>query len=174
MPELQEVVLLPPEEKGKEEPAENPFGLKMSSDWTKMTQGVTITTVAGGIVGAFACGVVPKVLKWNTGVKDVIASLATTLAGGLILGKVHKQAAYGFVMGGGIVTAIKAIRLVMTAKPFGTELKLMGDGVGDNLIYGEDDYDEFFGADEDIFTEQELFGIGEDPIVPTAGFDDLW
>lgn len=168
MPELQEVTLLPAEEKS-EEPVENPFGLKMSSNWTKMTQGVTVSTIAGGVVGAFACGVVPKVLKWNTGVKDVVASGVTTLAGGLILGKVHKPAAYGFVMGGGIVTAIKAIRLVMSTKP---ELKLLGDGgVGDNLIYG-DDYEEFFGADEDIFTEQELFG--EDPIVPTAGFDDLW
>jgi hypothetical protein len=166
--ELQEVVLV--DNKSDAEPKQNPaFGMVSETKWKEMTQGVSVPALAGGLVGAFACGVVPKMVKWDKGWKDVAVSLATTLVGGLVLGKMNKTAAHGWVIGGGIVTSIKVLRMALGPKP---QLQILGNGLGvDDLIYdvGADEYDEFFGAD--VLTEEELFGLGEDPIIPTADVD---
>jgi len=164
--ELQEVVLLPQEPVSEDPPEENP---KLK----QFTAGVSWESMAGGVAGAMAAGIVPKVLKWNTGLKDVAASLAATLVGGYLVSKWNKQAAMGWVIGGSIITIVKGIRVVMK-RPAGGSL------LGDDLIYDvgdydwDEDYEEFYMGDEDdIFTEEELFGLGEDPIIPTANVDDF-
>jgi hypothetical protein len=167
--ELQEVVLV---EKPQQlaQPEQNPaFGLISEGKFQEMTQGVNVQALAGGIAGAFAVGMIPQLVKWNTGWKNIAVSLGTTLIGGLLIGKVNKAAAYGFVLGGGTVTAIKVLRMFLGDRP---ELKVLGNGLGaSDLIYdvGADEYEEFFGSGADVLTEEELFGIGEDPIIPTAG-----
>lgn len=172
--QLMEVALVQPEEKISAKPIENPapFGVISENKWKEMTQGVTLPALAGGLAGAFMVGVIPNVVKWNTGWKGVVASLGVTLVGGLVVGKMHKTVAYGWVIGGGIVTAVKALRMVVGDKP---QLKFLGDEMGADLIYGDigAEYDEFFGAD--AITEEDLFGLGDDPIIPTAGLDvDLY
>jgi hypothetical protein len=166
--EMQEVVLV--ETQPLAQPEQNPgFGLISEAKFQEMTQGVTVPALAGGIAGVFAVGMIPKLVKWDTGWKDVAVSLGATLVGGLVLGKVNKVAAYGFVLGGGVLTVIKTLRMVLGNRP---ELKVLGDGLGaSDLIYdvGADEYEEFFGSGSDVLTEEELFGIGEDPIIPTAG-----
>ena len=167
--EMMEVAIVE-DKKPLAQPEQNPaFGLISEGKFQEMTQGVTVPALAGGIAGVFAVGMIPRLVKWDSGWKDVAVSLGTTLVGGLLLGKVNKSAAYGFVLGGGVLTVIKTLRMVLGNRP---ELKVLGDGLGaSDLIYdvGADEYEEFFGAGSDVLTEEELFGIGEDPIIPTAG-----
>lgn len=159
--ELQEVVLVEPEEKSEEAPEDNP---KLE----KFTAGVNWMSIGGGMLGGFATGFIPKLLKWDTGIKDVITAGATTLLGGYLLSKWNKQMAYGFVTVGGVIVAVKAIRMAL-----GKDSGLFGIGEEDLIYdvgdYGYDDYYSDVGAD--VFDKSELFGVGEDPIIPTAGFD---
>jgi hypothetical protein len=157
---LQEVVLV--EEPKTAEVKENPL-----PNIKEYTVGVGVAMLGGGLLGGMAVGFVPKVLKWDTGIKDILVSGATTLIGGYLLSRWKKDVAMGFVLVGGVLTLVKAVRMVLGKSDalFGT------DGVQSDLIYGEDDpygdliYD--VGQDE-IYAEDELFGIGDDPIVPTS------
>lgn len=161
---LQEVVLV--DEPKTAEVKENPL-----PDIKEYTVGVGVAMLGGGLLGGMAVGFVPKVLKWDTGIKDILVSGATTLIGGYLLSRWKKDVAMGFVLVGGVLTLVKAVRMVLGKSDalFGT------DGVQDvgaDLIYGEDDpygdliYD--VGANDEIYAEDELFGIGDDPIVPTS------
>ena len=162
--ELQEVILVEEEEKSPAVPEENP-NLK------KWTQGVDLMGFAGGLAGGFAAGFVPKVLKWDTGIKDVLVSGGVTVLGGLLIGKWNKQAAMGWVIGGGIITIVKGLRMFL-----GEQSPLLGSVGADNLIYDVGSMGRWYDgvgydAEEDIFSQEELYGIGDDDIIPSADVD---
>ena len=162
---LEEVTLLPVEkEVPDEETRENPISI------SKYTAGITWQGVAGGVAGMVVSAAVPKAVKMNDGGwKEIATTAVTAVGGGYLLKKfVDKQAGLGFVIGGLSVATLQAIR-----KFTGKSASLVGDvGANDELIYGDGGY--FMGdVGDDIFSEDDLFGIDDDPIVPTAGIDDF-
>jgi len=158
---IEEVTVLPIEDKvsNEEEIRENPINI------SKYTAGITWQGIAGGVGGMVVSAAVPKAVKWDTGWKDVLVTAVTAVGGGYLLKRyVDKQAGLGFVIGGLSLATIKAIRQVT-----GKSTALVGDVGSNDLIYGD-----YMGdVGDDIFSEDELFGIDDDPIIPTAGIDDF-
>lgn len=161
-----------------EEIKENPSLFKKAESTVKgFLQGVDLISMGVGAVGVVAAIVVPKILKFNTGWKDLLATAVTAALGGFILGKVNRAAAVAFVIASGGVFLLKFVKWAMMG--FKNEKILLDDltGAGQPILDSGMDFDEF-SEDGPIFdvADTGLFDVGADgpEIVPTAGIDDFY
>jgi len=167
----------PPEE--SEEVKENPPAMLTNAMGTVkgLFQGVDLISMGVGAVGVVAAIVVPKVVKFNTGWKDLLATAVTAALGGWLIGIKSKPAAVAFVIASGGVFLLKFVKWAMGG--FKDQKILLDDlttpGVQPILDSGMD-FDEF-SEDGPIFdvADTGLFDVGADPeIQPTAGIDDFY
>lgn len=146
--------------------------------WSGMPTGFRSLTknIAGGAVGGIAANKLPElfgVRKYS--VADIGISAGSTVIGGVILNKyVNRDVAMGYATVGGLVTAVKFIRMILGGRVnfLGGEddLDQMIFGVGDSELY-EDELDEEM---MDILDEEDSLVGDEEVIIPTAftGLDD--
>jgi len=162
--------------------SENPMGFRLGA----FTQGVTLYDVGVATLGIIAVLSVPRLVKYDTGWKDVLVSGATTFFGGFLISKVSRAGAIAFVIGAGSLTVMKAIRLLIAGTKVETYVADMGiHGLGavkergilsqEEELFGQED--ELFGQEEEIFGQEEEEGeeiVGADVIRPTySGIDDI-
>lgn len=137
----------------------------------QVTGGVSIIQLGIGAVGIVAATVVPKVVKWNTGWKDLVVTTVTAALGGFILGKMSKPVAVAFVIGCGGVLFLKFIKWAMAGFK---DVPLLLSGAGQQPVLGEEF--EFEGFDEGPIynvAESGVYDIGQEPeIHPTADIGD--
>jgi hypothetical protein len=186
-PQVLPVFNPPVQEAPKENPAEdpeddikdNPPALfnKAQKTVSGLLQGVNLISMGVGAIGVVAAIVVPKVIKFNTGWKDLLATGLTAALGGWVLGKISKPAAVAFVIASGGVFLLKFVKWAMMG--FKNEKILLDDlttpGVQPILDSGMD-FDEF-SEDGPIFDVADggLFDVGAEPeLHPTAGIDDFY
>lgn len=135
--------------------------------------------IIGGGAGLVAALAVPKwIPKWSTGWKSVAVSAATAVGGGFLIHKyVDKNYGKAFTAGGVAVTAVKALRLILSGKH-----TILG-GYSQEEVIGQYDDEELLeeelfaglddlgnigpvGQDEEEI-EEDIFGLGTGELVPT-------
>lgn len=94
----------------------------------KMAHGVDVKDVGAGAIGAVTVLVLPKMAPygWGYGIKGVITSAVATLAAGAVTYMATKSNKYAaaVVLGGGIITALRALKVVtkgVGVRPIGLE-----------------------------------------------------
>jgi hypothetical protein len=164
-------VVEPKEEKSAEasdEDAEDNPGIMKTVK--KITGGVSLFSMAMGAAGVIGAIVVPKIVKWNTGWKDLAATAAIGAVGGFLIGKfLSKPAAVAFVISAGGVFLLKAVRWVYSG------FKSTAIGAQEELFADDDVIDEDYLSDE--IYDVGLFGemdTSTDRVIPTSGIDNLY
>lgn len=128
------------------------FGKMKSTIRTLVTPENTI----GAIGGLFLPLTIPKLIKWDSGWKDIAATGATVFGGTMLLGatKTTRKMAMAFGLAGLGVLGVKVIRMalgkagvnIMQVDDVAQDTDNLFAGIGDEPLFGQ--------------TEPELFGTG--------------
>jgi hypothetical protein len=178
-PEVEETEEETPEteEETKENPNVITSTFNKATGWVEhFTAGVSVLQLGVGAVGIIAAVIVPKIVKFSTGWKDLVTNAVVTALGGFLLGKVSKPMAVAFVLGCGGVLILKFVKWAMAG--FADVPLLLDGGVpGQQPVLGSEF--EFEGFDEGPIynvADQGIYDIGQEPeIHPTAGsMDDIF
>jgi len=153
-------------DKSESDPEDNP-GIEASVE--KFTGGVSVLSMAMGAGGVIGAIMIPKLIKWNMGWKDIVATALTTAIGGFVLGKISRPAAIAFVISAGGVFLLKFFKWAVG----GFKNTQLLDAQEELFGEGDVEVDEDF-LDDDIYDVLGEADTSTDRIIPTSGIDNFY